>query len=53
MGLRGRRGEACPVCGNTVRQVIYADSTLESCATCQTGGKPLAGRVLSRLGVRR
>lgn len=54
-GLRvhGRKGEACPVCGDTVRQVIYADSTFEYCATCQTGGKPLADRVLSRLGVRR
>ena len=50
-GLRvhGRSGEACPVCGDTVRQVIFADSTLQYCPTCQTGGKPLADRVLSRL----
>ena len=50
-GLRvhGRTGEACPVCGDTVRQVIFADSTLQYCPTCQTGGKPLADRVLSRL----
>jgi formamidopyrimidine-DNA glycosylase len=53
MRVHGRKGEACPVCGDTVRQVIYADSTFEYCATCQTGGKPLADRVLSRLGVRR
>jgi len=37
------------VCGDVVRQVKFADSTLEYCATCQTGGKPLADRVLSRL----
>lgn len=50
-GLRvhGRAGEACPVCGDTVRQVIYADSTFQYCPTCQTGGKALADRVLSRL----
>ncbi|CAN5201654.1 Fpg/Nei family DNA glycosylase [soil metagenome] len=50
-GLRvhGRTGEACPVCGDTIRQVIYADSTFQYCPTCQTGGKPLADRVLSRL----
>jgi formamidopyrimidine-DNA glycosylase len=51
LGLRvhGRTGEPCPVCGDTVRQVIFADSTLQYCPTCQTGGKPLADRVLSRL----
>jgi formamidopyrimidine-DNA glycosylase len=50
-GLRvhGRTGEPCPVCGDTIRQVIYADSTFQYCPTCQTGGKPLADRVLSRL----
>lgn len=47
--VHGRVGEACPVCGDTVRQVIFADSTLQYCPTCQTGGKPLADRVLSRL----
>lgn len=47
--VHGRTGEACPVCGDTVRQVIYADSTFQYCPTCQTGGKPLADRVLSRL----
>ena len=50
-GLRvhGRNGEPCPICGDTVRQVIYSDSTFQYCPTCQTGGKPLADRVLSRL----
>jgi formamidopyrimidine-DNA glycosylase len=47
--VHGRTGQPCPVCGDTVRQVIYADSTLQYCPTCQTGGKPLADRVLSRL----
>jgi formamidopyrimidine-DNA glycosylase len=49
MRVHGRTGEACPVCGDSVRQVIFADSTLQYCPTCQTGGKPLADRVLSRL----
>jgi formamidopyrimidine-DNA glycosylase len=49
MRVHGRTGEACPVCGDTVRQVRFADSTLQYCPTCQTGGKPLADRVLSRL----
>ena len=47
--VHGRKGLPCPVCGDTVRQVRFADSTLEYCPTCQTGGKPLADRVLSRL----
>jgi formamidopyrimidine-DNA glycosylase len=47
--VHGRTGELCPVCGDTVRQVIYSDSTFQYCPTCQTGGKPLADRVLSRL----
>lgn len=47
--VHGRFGEPCPVCGDTVKQVIYADSTFQYCPTCQTGGKPLADRVLSRL----
>jgi formamidopyrimidine-DNA glycosylase len=50
-GLRvhGRTGEPCPVCGDTVREVSFADSSLQYCATCQTGGKPLADRRMSRL----
>ncbi|WP_030170466.1 Fpg/Nei family DNA glycosylase [Spirillospora albida] len=50
-GLRvhGRTGQKCPACGDTVREVSFADSSLQYCATCQTGGKPLADRRLSRL----
>jgi formamidopyrimidine-DNA glycosylase len=50
-GLRvhGRTGEACPVCGDTIREVSFADSSLQYCPTCQTGGKPLADRRMSRL----
>ncbi|WP_067450957.1 Fpg/Nei family DNA glycosylase [Actinomadura macra] len=50
-GLRvhGRTGQKCPVCGDTVREVSFADSSLQYCPTCQTGGKPLADRRLSRL----
>ena len=47
--VHGRTGLPCPVCGDTVRQVIYSDSTFQYCPSCQTGGKPLADRVLSRL----
>lgn len=49
MRVHGRTGQACPVCGDTVREVSFADSSLQYCATCQTGGKPLADRRLSRL----
>jgi formamidopyrimidine-DNA glycosylase len=50
-GLRvhGRKGEKCPVCGDTIREVSFADSALQYCPTCQTGGKPLADRRMSRL----
>jgi DNA-formamidopyrimidine glycosylase len=50
-GLRvhGKTGQACPVCGDTIREVSFADSSLQYCPTCQTGGKPLADRRLSRL----
>ncbi len=47
--VHGRFGQPCPVCGDPVREVIFADSTFQYCPTCQTGGKPLADRVLSRL----
>jgi DNA-formamidopyrimidine glycosylase len=47
--VHGRTGEACPVCGDIVREVSFADSSLQYCPTCQTGGKPLADRRLSRL----
>ena len=49
MRVHGRRGETCPVCGDTVRSVFFADNSLEYCPTCQTGGKILADRRLSRL----
>ena len=49
MRVHGRTGQACPECGDTVREVRFADSTLQYCPSCQTGGKPLADRVLSRL----
>jgi formamidopyrimidine-DNA glycosylase len=50
-GLRvhGRGGQACPVCGSQIRDVFFADSSLQYCPTCQTGGRPLADRRLSRL----
>jgi formamidopyrimidine-DNA glycosylase len=49
MRVHGRVGQACPVCGDIVRQVSFASSALDYCATCQTGGKPLADRRMSRL----
>jgi len=48
MRVHGRTGEACPVCGDTVREVSYASSSLQYCATCQTGGKPLKDRTTSK-----
>ena len=50
-GLRvhGRRGEKCDVCGDTIAEVSFADSSLQYCPTCQTGGKKLADRRLSKL----
>jgi formamidopyrimidine-DNA glycosylase len=49
MRVHGRTGQVCPVCGDTVREVSFADSSLQYCATCQTGGKVLADRRMSRL----
>jgi formamidopyrimidine-DNA glycosylase len=49
LAVHGRTGQVCPVCGDTVREVSFADSSLQYCPTCQTGGKPLADRRLSRL----
>ena len=50
-GLRvhARAGQECPVCGDTIKEVSFADSSLQYCPTCQTGGKPLADRRMSRL----
>lgn len=47
--VHGRTGEKCPECGDTIREVSYASKSLQYCPTCQTGGKPLADRRLSRL----
>ncbi|HSE71536.1 MAG TPA: DNA-formamidopyrimidine glycosylase family protein [Nocardioidaceae bacterium] len=49
LAVHGRKGEPCPVCGDTVREVSFADSSLQYCPTCQTGGKPLADRRMSKL----
>lgn len=54
MRVHGRTGEPCPgwdgvPCGDTVHEVSFADSSLQYCPTCQTGGKPLADRRMSRL----
>ena len=49
MRVHGRTGQECPGCSDVVREVSFADSSLQYCATCQTGGKPLADRRLSRL----
>ncbi|PRY10054.1 formamidopyrimidine-DNA glycosylase [Kineococcus rhizosphaerae] len=49
MRVHGRTGEACPECGDVVREVSFADRSMQYCATCQTGGRPLADRRLSRL----
>jgi formamidopyrimidine-DNA glycosylase len=49
LAVHGRKGQACPVCGDVVREVSFADSALQYCATCQTGGKPLADRRMSKL----
>jgi formamidopyrimidine-DNA glycosylase len=49
MRVHGRAGQVCPVCGDTVREVSFADRSLQYCATCETGGQPLADRRMSRL----
>jgi formamidopyrimidine-DNA glycosylase len=49
MRVHGRAGQPCPECGDTVREVSFATSSLDYCPTCQTGGKPLADRRMSRL----
>ncbi|HXP19305.1 MAG TPA: DNA-formamidopyrimidine glycosylase family protein [Streptosporangiaceae bacterium] len=49
LAVHGKAGQPCPVCGDVVREVSFADSALQYCATCQTGGKPLADRRMSRL----
>lgn len=49
LAVHARTGLPCPRCGDPVREVSFADKSLQYCATCQTGGKPLADRRLSRL----
>ncbi|MGH9070327.1 MAG: Fpg/Nei family DNA glycosylase [Acidimicrobiales bacterium] len=49
MAVHGRAGLSCPVCGDTIRQVSFATKSLQYCPTCQTGGKVLADRRMSRL----
>jgi formamidopyrimidine-DNA glycosylase len=49
LAVHNRAGLPCPVCGDTVREVSFHDSSLQYCATCQTNGKPLADRRLSKL----
>jgi formamidopyrimidine-DNA glycosylase len=49
MAVHGRYGKPCPTCGQMVRRIRYADNETNYCPTCQTGGKVLADRALSRL----
>jgi formamidopyrimidine-DNA glycosylase len=49
MAVHGKYGRACPVCGDPVQRIVYAANETNYCATCQTGGRLLADRALSRL----
>jgi formamidopyrimidine-DNA glycosylase len=49
MAVHGRYGQPCPVCGSPVQRIRYADNETNYCARCQTGGRLLADRALSRL----
>jgi formamidopyrimidine-DNA glycosylase len=49
MAVHGRLGKPCPVCGTAVRRIVYAENETNYCPRCQTGGKVLADRALSRL----
>ena len=49
LAVHARAGLPCPVCGDTVREVSFSDTSLQYCPTCQTGGRTLADRRLSRL----
>jgi formamidopyrimidine-DNA glycosylase len=51
MAVHGRYRQRCPRCGDMIRRIRYADNETNYCATCQTGGKVLADRALSRLGI--
>lgn len=47
--VHGRYGQPCPVCGTPVQRILYAENEANYCPTCQTGGKPLADRRMSKL----
>jgi formamidopyrimidine-DNA glycosylase len=49
MAVHGRYKQPCPVCGSPVQRIVYSENECNYCATCQTGGKLLADRALSRL----
>ena len=49
MAVHGRYGKPCPVCASPVQRIVYAENEANYCATCQTGGRVLADRALSRL----
>ena len=49
MAVHGRYGQPCPVCGSPVQRIVHAHNETNYCARCQTGGKLLADRALSRL----
>jgi formamidopyrimidine-DNA glycosylase len=49
MAVHGRFGKPCPVCGSPIQRIVHADNETNYCARCQTGGKILADRALSRL----
>jgi formamidopyrimidine-DNA glycosylase len=49
MAVHGRFGKPCPVCGSPVQRIVYAENQCNYCATCQTGGRLLADRAMSRL----
>jgi formamidopyrimidine-DNA glycosylase len=49
MAVHGRYGQPCPVCGAPVQRVVYTDNESNYCARCQTAGRLLADRALSRL----
>jgi formamidopyrimidine-DNA glycosylase len=49
MAVHGRYGKSCPVCGTAVQRIVYAENESNYCARCQTGGRVLADRALSRL----
>ena len=49
MAVHGRHGQPCPVCASPVQRIVYAENECNYCARCQTGGRLLADRALSRL----